>query len=988
MNHKIRAGIVRRFVAVDQHEIFARKIVDEPRRGINGERSPRDDQHIRRRNRRKRVHDDVVVKRFAVKHDLGFNHSAARTARYAGSPHDRLYGIFLSAFPAAVTVHAPMKLIDLFAPRKLMQTVDILRDDGAQFPRLFPFGKLIVSGVRLRAQKQHFFTIKPIELFRVLLKIAGAQHSLGRNRVFHAVQPVLRTEIGNSAFRRNARSAEKHDIVALAHHLRKQCDFVLYRLSHHFIFLFGQLYHVLRIFSIVGRQSAQNICKNTNTVLMKRPIKLLFWLAGTVCVFALAAVVFYFSATAGTQLQPEKLALNRNCVRLYDENGEEIKQPQTCVPYEELPAPLLNAFVAVEDKRFYSHRGLDYKRIIKATAKNAVGFSFREGASTISQQLIKNTHLSGEKTVTRKLKEFKLARQLEKRYSKEEILEFYVNSIYFGHSAFGIGNAAAFYFGKETKDLDAAECAMLAALVKSPNRYSPFKDAEKCLSRRNFVIELMEGQGFLSEEDAQQAKREPLPESPTPKQEQNAYISLVYEELSELFPDVSSGEELNVFTFYDPALQEKLEQTQTDCGHCLLVRSNGTNGVKALASTCGVLKRQPASLVKPLAVYAPALEENLISPATPVLDEAVDYSGYTPSNYGGKYEGYMSVRYALSHSVNIPAVKILNELKPNCAARYLEKMNLSVSEEDRTLALALGGMRNGFTLPELADAFSTFTNDGVFSPSSAVRRVENEKGKILYEFSPFQRKVFSNDVCYLINDMLQTTAKEGTAKKLKSLPFPVCAKTGTTGTDAGNTDAYTIAYTTEDTVAVWLGNSDNSPIEATGGGLPANIALTVLQTLYKDRAPKPFLPCDDVVEIAFDKEEYENNRRLVQADPLAPSYLTQKELFRASAIPQETSSRFSSPKIEKPLIYVKNGAVYIKLCQTQYYSYIVKRENNGNSVTIYEGKYRETICDNSVRQGERYTYTVTPIWQGVYGETIRLPSVQIDETQSIPDDWW
>ncbi len=701
----------------------------------------------------------------------------------------------------------------------------------------------------------------------------------------------------------------------------------------------------------------------------------------------LALILWFVAVTAGTNLQPEKLELTQNCVQVFDANGEGIELPKTSVCLSELPDYLPTAFVAVEDKRFYAHNGLDFKRMVKATVKNIVTFSFREGASTISQQLIKNTHLSGEKTLSRKFKEVKLARQLEKRYSKAEILELYVNSIYFGHSAFGIGNAARFYFGKEARDLTPAECATLAALVKSPNRYSPFKNAEKCLSRRNFVLSLMAEQGYLTPAQAIEAKREPLPVSPAPEEEESSYLSLVWNELTERFPDVSSGDELKVYTYLDRKLQSELEKTQADSDVCVLVRDNRNHGIKAAYTTCGFLRRLPASVIKPLAVYAPALEENLISPATPVLDEKINYAGYSPSNYGGEYGGYMSVRHALSHSVNVPAVKILNELGTDRACQYLEKMNLPIAREDRSLALALGGMKEGFTLPELADGYAVFANGGYFAPSGVISRVEDEKGRTLYESSPVKQAVFSEDVCALINDMLQTTATEGTAKKLKSLPYPVCAKTGTGGTSSGNTDAYTIAYTKEDTVAVWLGNRDNSPIEATGGGLPANIALRVLKTLYQN-PPTPFEPSGNVTEVALDKEEYENNHRLLRADPLAPGYLTKKELFRTCAIPEGESTRFSSPKIEKPLIYMKNGAVIIELCQTQYYDYVVKRQSNDEIKIIYSGKYRKTICDNSVRQGKKYTYTVIPVWQGVEGTPVELPSVSIEENSEIPDNWW
>lgn len=720
---------------------------------------------------------------------------------------------------------------------------------------------------------------------------------------------------------------------------------------------------------------------------MKAIKKIFLFLICFTAVACLALGVYVYAVTADAELQPEKLALTETCVTVFDGSGKELDTPREHASLSSLPSHLPEAFIAVEDKRYYSHHGLDYMRIGKAILKNIASFSFREGASTISQQLIKNTHLSSEKTLNRKLKEWKLVRQLEKRYSKEEIMELYLNSIYFGHNAFGVENAAQFYFGKHAKDVTPAESATLAALVKSPNRYSPFRDGEKCLSRRNFVLSLMEEQGFLSEQETQEAMAQPLPEAPT-EAVKSSYLSLVFDELATLFPDAKSGETFRIYTYLDRDLQAELEQTSADTDVCLIVRDNADHGILAFHSTCGIIKRQPASTIKPLAVYAPAIEENLISPATPVLDEAVDYGGYSPSNSDRQFHGYVSVRQALARSINVPAVKTLNSLSPATAAKYLAKMELAIPQEDETLALALGGVKEGFTLPKLIDGYATFANGGVFSPSRTIARIEDERGKIVFENKPQETRVFSPDTAYLIDSMLQTAVREGTAKKLKSLPFEVCAKTGTSEGANGNVNAYTIAYTRDHTVGVWHGNRDNSPIQATGGGLPANHTLNILKRLSEHGAPPDFVMPDSVREVPLDKEEYEQNHQLVVADSVAPSYLSQNELFRESSMPRIVSSRFSRPTIQKPTISVINGAVCIELCQTQYYDYVIKRKNDSAETVIYSGKYRKQIYDNSVLSGVRYTYTVTPSFQNIMGESVTLPTVLIPNSNSIPDDWW
>ena len=710
-------------------------------------------------------------------------------------------------------------------------------------------------------------------------------------------------------------------------------------------------------------------------------------IVGAALLIALAAfVLFALISTANVKLEPEKLHTESAQVQLLAGDGEKIASPKQYAELETLPPHLPAAFVAVEDKRFYAHGGLDVLRIGKAALRNIASFSFREGASTISQQLIKNTHLSGEKTIRRKLKEWKLTFELEKSYSKEQILELYLNSIYFGHSAFGVGSAAQYYFGKDAGELVPAESAMLAALVRSPNRYSPFRDEAACKERRDLVLSLMEEQGVLSAQEAKEAKETPLPQTPH-ENKTSGYVRLVFEELSEVFPELDSEDKLVVETYFDRALQEKMEAYPAECGCTLIAAENEGHALIAYHTTAGEIRRSPASLIKPLGVYAPALEEGLLSPATPLLDEPVSYGGYSPKNYDGKCAGYVSAREALARSLNIPAVKVMNSLTPKKSARYLRKMALPVHAEDETLALALGGMREGFTMRELASAFLTLSDGGLFAPAKCIRRVTDESGKVLYERAEEKRRVFSEETSYLLSDMLHTAATEGTAKKLRTLPYFVSAKTGTGGTEKGNTDAYAMGYTSEHTLGVWLGNSDNSPISATGGGEPANELYALFKALYRERTPEAFVRPEGVVEAALDREEYENRHRLVLADPAAPAALTKKELFSAAHLPQAVSDRFSMPRIETPHIFVKNGVVCIRLCLTQYYDYEVKREGGGENKVIYRGKWRETVCDGSVRAGVRYTYTVTPFYGEKAGESAVLPSVRLDEGQ-LPEDWW
>ncbi len=726
---------------------------------------------------------------------------------------------------------------------------------------------------------------------------------------------------------------------------------------------------------------------------MKRALTILSILFGVVAVLVLTAFFYYLGVTKDVNLIHAKLTLETEQNIFIDVYGKEITNTghREAVSFREFPSHLPLAFVAVEDKRFFAHDGFDFRRIVKAMLKNASTLSFREGASTISQQLIKNTHLTNEKTITRKLKEFKLTRQLEKKYSKEEILELYLNSIYFGHSAFGIGDAAYFYFGKTPSELLPEESALLASLVKSPNRYSPFKNPEKCKVRRDFVLNLMKEQGIISDIVFQKSVKTALPTQPHCIENENFYLSLVKEELANLLPDAQTGTfgKMRVYTAYDPLLQQKLEEIQIEkCDTTLLVRDNQSNMLKAMRATAGLLKRLPASTIKPLLVYAPAMEENLISPATPILDKKTDFGGYSPNDAGGASNQYISVRHALAKSVNIPAVKILNTIGIEKGVGYMKKMGLEVDREDYSLALALGGMREGFSLEQLADGYATFANGGTYAPSSTILRIEDENGKKIYEQKTHNTRVFSKETCFLVNDMLQTATQEGTARKLKSLPFQVCAKTGTHESGNENLDAYTIAYTTKDTVAVWLGNADNSPIPATGGGLPANYAKFILEYLYKEKKPQNFTMPEGITRMDFDRETYETEHKIIRTDPLSPLPDSITDYFKTDNLPTETCTRFSHPTIKKPQIFAENNSVKIVLFQTEYFEYIIKRENRGKTVTIYSGKYKNMICDNSVMEGEEYVYTVIPVYRGNEGEAQVLPRVKITATNQVPDHWW
>lgn len=741
---------------------------------------------------------------------------------------------------------------------------------------------------------------------------------------------------------------------------------------------------------------------------MKTFRKILSALLISVLLGASAFLTYFFIVTKDCRLDETKLFLPDMQICAYDDSGNKITgasgfNNRETVCLSRLSEYTKNAFICTEDKRFYSHNGFDFRRIVKALWNNLKAGSFKEGASTISQQLIKNTHLSLEKTVTRKMQEWKLTKTLERRFSKDEILETYLNTIYFGHNAYGIQNASEFYFKKDAENLTLGEAAILAGLVKSPNNYSPFRNAEKCAKRRQTVLSLMLSQEAISKVEYNHALQEALPTALGKSRKGFSYLHFALDELEEIAErkDFPLSGRTEIYTYLDPDLQSFLEEQTAESDAAYAVLDNVTHGFKAFRSTVGNAKRLPASAIKPLAVYAPALERGIISPATPVLDERTNFNGYAPENYGGTYAGYVSARDALSKSLNVPAVKILNALGVKHAVEALQKMRLFTDETDASLALALGGMKEGFSLKDLVSAYSVFSNDGKFSASAFIKTIKIE-GQTVYERPVEQTAVFTPETAYLTTDMLKTAVQSGTAKKLRGLPFPIAAKTGTGGTKGGNTDVYTLSYTPLDTVGVWLGNADNSPVETTGGGLPCALSRAIHERLYerylaRGRRIEDFEKPLGVIRLALDLPAYEADKRLLLADENAPAQYQKQELFNAEYAPKERSRAFSDPIPPNASLTVQDGIVNISFSPTPYdfYEYTVERQTNGRTETLYSGSVIPSISDDTVERGKTYVYTIFASFRGVVGKKVILPAVLIktDGTYEEPpkitkERWW
>lgn len=642
-----------------------------------------------------------------------------------------------------------------------------------------------------------------------------------------------------------------------------------------------------------------------------------------VCLAAATGAILLF--TGEEELREDKLVIEKINLQITDKDNKAIELPSEYDNYadeSEIPEKLKNAFVALEDKRFYSHHGLDFLRIGKAALNNLRSGSLKEGASTISQQLIKNTHLSSEKSFRRKLSEARLALKLERKYTKDEILTMYLNMLYFGSGEYGVKNAAKRFFGKELNLLNNAECAMLAGIVKSPTKYNPINNFEESNKRKDLVLGVMYKEGVIDENEYNAAlKYDIIIKNEVNKNNMAIYLLKYCIDECEQILSIDKGSLLSgnfrVRTYLDMSAQETLEKAMTssalthknvggDIPDCAaIVIDNLSRGVKAFYSNCAYtseIKRQPGSLLKPLVAFAPAIENGLLSPASIMSDAPRSFTGYAPKNYKDEYYGDISVREALKLSLNIPAVEAMTLIGVENACSYLSRLGMPLTESDLNLSTALGGLTYGVHLRDLAGAYCALANGGTYADVAFIKEIRDKNGKILYSHKPALRRVFGEDTSYLITDMLKDTALDGTAKKLSVLGYEIASKTGTVASadPQFNTDAYNASYTSAETAIFWQGNlsgraDDLLPGVITGGGSPTLFAVNYFRHSPK---PRPFIMPKNVVELNIDKFDLDVGN-VTLSDENAPYFAIKKELFSRRFMPRDRNlsyTRLPMPK--------------------------------------------------------------------------------------------
>jgi penicillin-binding protein 1A len=522
--------------------------------------------------------------------------------------------------------------------------------------------------------------------------------------------------------------------------------------------------------------------------------------------------------------------------------------PGTNVSLKDLPPYLPNAFVAIEDRRFYSHFGIDPIGILRAAATNILHRGVSQGGSTLTQQLAKNLFLTQERTIQRKLQEAELALWLERKYTKKEILELYLNRVYFGSGAYGVEAAAQKYFGKPAKNVTVAEAAMLAGLVKSPSRLAPNRNPEGAESRAAIVLAAMLDAKFITDTQEKTALAHPA----TAVQVAGAgTINYVADWIGEVLDDLVGQVDQNIVveTTIDPKLQSVAEAAVIDELAAKSVKFNVSQGALVAMTPDGAVramvggrnygesqynravtaKRQPGSAFKPF-VYLTALEAGL-TPDTVRPDAPLDIKGWKPENYGHEYYGPVTLTQALAMSLNTVAVRLGIEVGPANVVRTAHRLGIA-SKLDANPSIALGTSEVSPT--ELVGAYAAFANNGMASSPHVITRIRaTDTNKLLYvrKADP-PAQIIDPRYVAMMNGMMHETLVIGTAKKAD---LPGWFAAGKTGTSQDFRDAWFVGYTAHLVTGVWLGNDDNSPTKkATGGGLPVEVWTRFMKAAHEN----------------------------------------------------------------------------------------------------------------------------------------------------------
>jgi 1A family penicillin-binding protein len=662
--------------------------------------------------------------------------------------------------------------------------------------------------------------------------------------------------------------------------------------------------------------------KRTGKIIVLRILKILLFSTVCIAIFPIAFFVYLYitlpdpTPTIMTGAPKSTHILDRHGSLLYEVHGDVKRTP---LPLERIPEYAKHATIAIEDKKFYSHPGFKFTSIVRAVLVNLRHGEIRQGASTITQQMARIALLDNSPTYIRKIKEVVLAVKIELAYSKDEILEMYLNNVPYGSNAYGIEAASEIYFGKHTANLTLLEIAYLAALPKAPSDYSPFGPNVNILrARAHEVIDAMYDLGHITLVEKEAAMRdEPLAliRPPTTIKAPHFVFYIIDELNTQYGKETIENGGFIVKTSLDLTLQEKAEEIIKEVGDenerrygagnaALVALDQKTGEVLAMVGSRDYFRpgegnvnvtlqpRQPGSSFKPY-VYAAAFAKGILSPASIIVDVQTDFASanygktYIPHNYTGKNYGPISVRNALAGSLNVPAVKALVMTGIDTAIDTAEKLGITTLKDRKRFgpAIVLGGAE--VTLLEHTAGFGTFGANGMRQKISPILSITKDTGEIVFrkQVQPGIQAI-DPEVAYLITDVLSdTNARQyifGQGKNLRLPDRPVAVKTGTT---QEYRDAWTVGYTPDIAVGVWVGNNDNTPMRygADGSVVAAPIWNRFMVEVHKDKQIAYFKRPEGIVEMLVDARSGTPTR--------FPSAFARKEVFASFNAPRLPKER-------------------------------------------------------------------------------------------------
>ena len=646
------------------------------------------------------------------------------------------------------------------------------------------------------------------------------------------------------------------------------------------------------------------------------------------CGGIVGCAIVYVSIQGMPQLDAASLKTVAHTI-IYDQDGKHITQigvrNSEPIAIRDVPNDLIDAVLAIEDPSFYKHPGFSVRGILRAAFRDVQSGELQEGGSTITQQLVKISFLTDERTMKRKIQELVLSLQVERHYTKDEILEMYLNNIYMGEGAYGIQAASQTFLGIDLTDdshsITLEQAALLAGLPQAPSAYSPFANPELAKNRRNLVLDSMARIGLISEGVAAMAKETELElddsyfaENQYPYPYFVDYLTdILVEEYGET--EVFKGG-LRVYTTLDQNIQQIAETAMKNNNNfpasntdengnyqpqgAVVVIDPASGEIKALVggrehtqkrqwNRAVQSTRQPGSAFKPLIAYAPAIDLKDLAPASVIDDAPVNYGSYSPRNNDGRFRGLITLRDALTSSVNIVAVKLLMDvISIDEAVKFASGLGIQLDPNYHGASMALGGLHKGVSPLQMAAAYAAFPSLGEYHEPTVLRRVERFDGTVLDEPNQRSTQAMKATTAYLVTNMLENVIQRGTGTRAQ-IGRPAAGKTGTT--DEGK-DVWFVGYTPDLVCSVWIGYDTPTPMPYEYGGIyPAQIWREIMSNALKNVPSKEFTKPPGIVSATVDRRT-----GLLEGPNTPPGDLI-TDLFREGTVPTNKSGKHVSIEV-------------------------------------------------------------------------------------------